>query len=74
MKSHCIQLGSVIMISMAMRFCGEAMGESIPPMLDARAIPRIRAFDMFESDGKLRSMGFVALVKTNIASGKDIPG
>lgn len=33
------------------------MGESIPPIFEARAIPRMTALDIGESDGKLRSMG-----------------
>ena len=38
-------------------FWGEAIGESIPPMFEASAIPRMTALDMLESDGKLRSIG-----------------
>lgn len=33
------------------------MGEAAPPMLDARAIPRMRAFEKLESDGRLRRRG-----------------
>jgi hypothetical protein len=45
-------------------FCGDAIGESIPPMLEARAMPRIKAFDMFESAGRLRSIGWsVSLIQ-----------
>lgn len=38
-------------------FWGEAIGESIPPILEARAMPRISALDIWESDGRLRSIG-----------------
>jgi hypothetical protein len=51
-----------------MRFCGDAMGEAAPPMLDARAIPRSSAFVMLESAGRLRRMG--CLVSTS-ASGTE---
>jgi hypothetical protein len=40
-------------------FWGEAMGESMPPILEARAMPRMRAFDICESEGKLRSIGCI---------------
>jgi hypothetical protein len=40
-----------------MRFCGEAMGDAAPPMLDAKAIPRRSALVMLESAGRLRRMG-----------------
>ena len=34
------------------------MGEAAPPMFAARAMPRIRAFEKLESDGRLRSSGW----------------
>lgn len=34
------------------------MGEAAPPMLEARAIPRMRALEKFESDGRLRRSGY----------------
>lgn len=40
-----------------MIFCGEAIGEAAPPMLEASAIPRISAFEKLESPGKFRSKG-----------------
>lgn len=40
-------------------FCGDAIGESIPPMFEARAIPRMRALDISESAGRLRSIGWM---------------
>ena len=33
------------------------MGESMPPMFEARAMPRMRALDIWESEGRLRNMG-----------------
>lgn len=39
-------------------FCGEAMGEAAPPILEARAIPRMRALEKLESEGKLRRSGW----------------
>lgn len=45
------------MYSSAMRFCGDEIGEAIPPMFDARAIPRMRAFANGESRGRVRRIG-----------------
>lgn len=58
MKNQAAHDGWGDMMARAMMFCGDAMGDSMPPTLDARAMPRIRAFDMFESDGRLRSIGY----------------
>lgn len=57
-KNHAAQEGLGSMFWRAMMFCGEAIGESMPPMFEARAIPRMRALDIWESEGRLRSMGF----------------
>jgi hypothetical protein len=47
-------------------FCGEAMGESIPPTLEDRAMPMMRALDMLESEGRLRSIGYnIIIVSTD---------
>ena len=62
MKNQIPQEGSGLIECSATIFCGDAIGESMPPMLEARAIPRMRALDMFESDGRLRSMGCKNLV------------
>ena len=56
-KNHDSQLGSGFMFCRAIIFCGEAMGEAAPPILEERAIPRIRALEKFESAGRLRSSG-----------------
>jgi len=56
-KNQAPQLGSGLMFCSAMIFCGEAIGEAIPPMLEASAMPRINALENFESEGKLRSIG-----------------
>jgi hypothetical protein len=42
----------------ATRFWGEAMGDAAPPMLEARAMPSRRAFDMLLSAGRLRRIGY----------------
>ena len=34
------------------------MGEAAPPILEARAMPRIRALEKLESEGRLRSSGY----------------
>ena len=57
MKNHVPQLGCGLIFCKAMMFCGEAMGDAAPPMLAARAIPRMRALEKFESDGRLRRRG-----------------
>ena len=57
MKNQTPQEGCGVMIESATIFCGEAIGESMPPMLEARAMPRIKAFDIWESAGRLRSIG-----------------
>ena len=57
-KNHVIHDGCGCIIWRAMIFCGEAIGESIPPMLEARAIPMMTALDICESEGRLRSMGY----------------
>ena len=57
MKNQVPQLGCGLMFCRAMMFCGEAIGEAAPPMLAARAMPRMRAFEKFESDGRLRRRG-----------------
>lgn len=44
-KNHAPQPGSGRMFSSAMIFCGEAMGDAAPPMLEARAIPRMSALE-----------------------------
>lgn len=57
MKNHIPQDGCGSIIANAIIFCGEAIGESIPPIFEERAIPRINALDILESDGRLRSIG-----------------
>ena len=58
MKNHIPQPGCGDMFCSAMRFCGEAIGEAAPPMLDDRAMPRRRAFVMSLSAGRLRRIGW----------------
>lgn len=58
MKNHVSQDGSGSIIWRATMFCGDAIGESMPPMLEARAIPRMSALDIWESEGRLRSIGY----------------
>ena len=57
-KNQIPQPGGGDMFCRAMRFCGEAMGEAAPPMLEAWAMPRRRARDMGVSEGRLRRMGW----------------
>lgn len=45
-KNQMPQEGCGDMIDRATIFWGEAIGDSMPPMFDAKAIPRIRAFDI----------------------------
>ena len=56
-KNHWSQVGAGCMMPMATTFWGDAMGDNIPPMFEAKAIPIITALDMFESEGNVRSMG-----------------
>lgn len=56
-KNHMPQLGCGRMFCRAMIFCGEAIGEAAPPMLEASAIPRMSAFEKLESEGRLRRSG-----------------
>ena len=35
------------------------MGEAAPPILEARAIPRMRALEKLESEGRLRRSGWL---------------
>lgn len=42
-----------------MRFCGEEMGEAMPPMLDASAMPRMSALEKGDFDGSVRRIGCV---------------
>lgn len=57
-KNQLPQLGGGFMFCRAMMFWGLAIGEAIPPMLEASAIPRINAFENWESDGKFRNIGY----------------
>lgn len=59
MKNHVPQLGWGRIFWRAMMFCGEAMGEAAPPMLEARAMPRMRALEKLESEGRLRRSGLM---------------
>lgn len=58
MKNQVTQDGSGDIISRATIFCGDAIGDSMPPILEARAMPKIRALDMLESEGRLRNIGY----------------
>ena len=50
-------LGGVRWFGRAIMVWGAATGEAAPPMLEARAMPRMRAFEKLESEGRLRSSG-----------------
>ncbi len=77
-KNHTPQLGCGRMFCRAMIFCGEAIGEAAPPILEASAIPRMSAFEKFESEGRLRRSGLgvcqasalFLVVKTYLNDGK----
>ena len=56
-KNQIPQLGCGRMFWRAIMFWGEAMGEAAPPMLEARAMPRMSAFEKLESEGRLRRRG-----------------
>lgn len=56
-KNQAPQLGSGCMFSNAIMFCGDAIGEAIPPMHEARAIARTRALENSESGGRFRRIG-----------------
>lgn len=58
MKNQIPQDGWGRMFCRAIMFCGEAMGEAAPPMLEARAMPRIRDLEKAESEGRLRRRGY----------------
>lgn len=57
MKNQVPQLILGDMFWSAIMFCGDAMGDAAPPMLAARAMPRINALQKFESDGRFRRSG-----------------
>lgn len=67
-KNQVPQEGCGDMMERATIFCGEAIGESIPPTLEASAMPRISALDIWESDGRFRSMGLQVLVLSLMGS------
>ena len=70
-KNHMPQLGCGRMFCRAMIFCGEAIGEAAPPMLEASAIPRMSAFEKLESEGRLRRSGLgICQVSTQFWVGK----
>ena len=56
-KNHTSQLGSGFMFCSAMIFCGDAIGEAIPPMFEARAIPRTSALENLDSAGRFLRSG-----------------
>ncbi|OLL25726.1 hypothetical protein NEOLI_002903 [Neolecta irregularis DAH-3] len=42
--NHSAHVGFGNMFSRAIIFCGDAIGDAIPPIFEERAIPKIRAF------------------------------
>lgn len=58
-KNQIPQPGAGDMFCKAMRFCGEAIGDAAPPMLEAKAMPRRRALDISESAGRFRRIGWI---------------
>ena len=57
-KNQVPQPGCGLMYKRATRFWGDAMGDAAPPILEARAMPNRRAFDMLLSAGRLRRIGY----------------
>ena len=57
-SSHWGQVGGGFIFCRAMIFCGEEIGDAIPPMLEAKAIPRMRHRAYCELCGKVRRMGY----------------
>ena len=55
--NHCAHDGGGDMFWMAMMFCGDEMGDAMPPKLEAKAIPRIRHEPNVESTGSVRKIG-----------------
>lgn len=43
--------------SRAIKFWGDEIGEAIPPMLDAKAIPRMSDFEKGDFAGRVRRIG-----------------
>jgi len=62
MKNHTPHEGCGRIFWRAMIFWGEAMGEAAPPMFEASAMPRIKALENSESDGRLRRSGYTVPV------------
>jgi hypothetical protein len=56
-KNQTSQLGSGFMFWRAMMFCGEAIGEAAPPILEASAMPSMRALEKRESEGRFLRIG-----------------
>ena len=56
-KNQAPQLGAGRMFCKAMMFCGLAIGEAIPPILDAKAIPRMSALENLDSEGRFLNIG-----------------
>ncbi len=61
MKNQIPQPGWGSMFWRAIRFCGLAIGDAAPPILDARAMPRMSAFDMSLSLGRFLRIGWIIL-------------
>ena len=72
MKNQMPHEGAGRMFCRAMMFCGEAIGEAIPPRLQARAMPRMSALLKLESVGRLRRRGYNGMseVRTNLEGRK----
>lgn len=56
--NHSPQEGAGSIFWIAIIFCGEEMGDAIPPKLDANAIPMIKQGANLESEGKVRRIGY----------------
>jgi hypothetical protein len=59
MKNHATQEGAGCIFSKAMMFWGDAIGEAIPPIFEAKAIPRISAWEKGLFAGRFRKRGWM---------------
>lgn len=57
--NHVVHEGVGFIIPIDMMFCGDAIGEDIPPMLEAKAIPKINDFAYLQFLGNVLNRGWM---------------